>query len=153
MYNILAVPYVNQYDITASLLSDFFTNKPDYTPYYFEFPSQEVFDWNKAMKKYNQPIDWRKIQQGPKMDNEEEQRSEHKKVSGVKYRTKKRKTYNFSQNFQIDITEVTSSEASETTRFQVEIELKPFRYMIDTVELNRVVLFVLQNLYGKSELF
>ena len=83
MYNILAVPYVNQYDITASLLSDFFTNKPDYTPYYFEFPSQEVFDWNKAMKKYNQPIDWRKIQQGPKMDNEEEQRSEHKKVSGT----------------------------------------------------------------------
>lgn len=78
---------------------------------------------------------------------------EHKKVSGVKYRTKKRKTYNFSQNFQIDITEVTSSEASETIRFQVEIELKPFRYMVDTVELNRVVLFVLQNLYGKSELF
>ena len=78
---------------------------------------------------------------------------EHKKVLGVKYRTKKRKTYNFSQNFQIDITEVTSSEASETTRFQVEIELKPYRYTIDTIELNRVVLFVLQNLDGKSELF
>jgi hypothetical protein len=83
IYNILAVPYVNHYDITASLLSDFFTTKPDYTPYSFEFPSQEVFDWDKAMKKYNQPIDWRKIKQGPKMDNESEQRSEHNKTSGT----------------------------------------------------------------------
>lgn len=83
MYNILGVPYVNQYDITASLLSDFFTNKPDFTPYNFEFPSQEVFDWDKSMKKYNQPIDWRKIKQGPKMDNENEQRTEHYKTSGT----------------------------------------------------------------------
>ena len=83
MYNILGVPYVNQYDITASLLNDFFTNKPDFTPYNFEFPSQEVFDWDKSMKKYNQPIDWRKIKQGPKMDNENEQRTEHYKTSGT----------------------------------------------------------------------
>jgi DNA-binding beta-propeller fold protein YncE len=83
MYNILGVPYVNQYDITASLLSDFFTNKPDFTPYNFEFPSQEVFDWDKSMKKYNQPIDWRKIKQGPKMDNENDQRTEHYKTSGT----------------------------------------------------------------------
>lgn len=83
MYNILGVPYVNQYDITASLLSDFFTNKPDFTPYNFEFPSQEVFDWDKSMKKYNQPIDWRKIKQGPKMDNENDQRTQHYKTSGT----------------------------------------------------------------------
>ena len=83
IYNVLGVPYVNHYDITASLLSDFFTIKPDLTPYYFEFPSQEVYDWDKSMKKYNQPIDWKKVKQGPRMDNEEEQRSEHKKVSGT----------------------------------------------------------------------
>jgi DNA-binding beta-propeller fold protein YncE len=83
VYNILGIPYVNQYDITATLLSDFFTNTPDFTPYNFEFPSQEVFDWDKAMKKYNQTIDWRKIKQGPKMDNEDEQRKEHYKTSGT----------------------------------------------------------------------
>jgi DNA-binding beta-propeller fold protein YncE len=83
MYNVLGVPYVNQYDITASLLTDFFTNKPDYTPYHFEFPSQEVFDWDKAMKKYNQTIDWRSIKQGPKMDDEKEQKTEHYKTSGT----------------------------------------------------------------------
>jgi DNA-binding beta-propeller fold protein YncE len=83
IYNVLGVPYVNQYDITASLLTDFFTNNPDFTPYHFEFPSQEVFDWDKAMKKYNQPIDWRKIKQGPRMDDEKEQRTEHNKTSGT----------------------------------------------------------------------
>ncbi len=83
IYNILGIPYVNQYDITATLLSDFFTNTPDFTPYNFEFPSQEVFDWDKAMKKYNQTIDWLKIKQGPKMDNEDEQRTEHYKTSGT----------------------------------------------------------------------
>lgn len=82
IYNVLGVPYVNQYDITASLLSDFFTNKPDYSPYYFEFPSQEVFDWDKAMKKYNYQIDWKRVKQGPKMDNEDEQRYDHYKTSG-----------------------------------------------------------------------
>ena len=83
MYNVLGIPYVNQYDATASLLSDFFTNEPNFDPYYFEFPSQEVFDWDKAMKKYNKNLDWRKIKQGPKMDNEQEQRTEHNKTSGT----------------------------------------------------------------------
>lgn len=83
IYNVLGVPYVNQYDVTASLLSDFFTNEPDYSPYYFEFPSQEIFDWDKAMKKYNYQLDWRKIKQGPMMDNEKEQKSAHYKTSGT----------------------------------------------------------------------
>ena len=61
---------------------------------------------------------------------------EHKKSPNVKYRTKKRKTYNFSQNFQIDVTEVNTSELMTTVCFQVEIELKPFHYMIDIEELS-----------------
>ena len=79
IYNILGVPYVNQYDITASLLQDFFTNKPDFTPYTLEMPDKRVFDPAKAMKKYNKEIDWRKIMQGPAMDDEKHQRTEHYK--------------------------------------------------------------------------
>ena len=82
MYNILGVPYVNQYDVTASLLSDFFTNTPDFSPYDLVLPDKRVFDWDKAMEKYKQPIDWRKIQQGPKMDDAGEQRVEHYKTGG-----------------------------------------------------------------------
>jgi DNA-binding beta-propeller fold protein YncE len=79
IYNILGVPYVNQYDITASLLDDFFTKEPDLSTYNFEFPDKEIFDWDKAMKKYNYKIDWRKVIQGPSMDNENEIRINHYK--------------------------------------------------------------------------
>ncbi|MEO7767604.1 MAG: phosphoesterase, partial [Ferruginibacter sp.] len=58
IYNILGVPYVNQYDVTASLLQDFFTSVPDYTPYTLEKHDPRVFDVEKAMKKYNRNIDW-----------------------------------------------------------------------------------------------
>jgi YVTN family beta-propeller protein len=76
MYNILGVPYVNQYDVTASLLQDFFTNKPDFTPYTLEQNDPRVFDVDKAMKKYNRTIDWRKIMQGPEMDKVEDMKKE-----------------------------------------------------------------------------
>jgi len=74
IYNILNVPYVNQFDVTASLLQDFFTATPDYTPYTLEKHDPRVFDAEKAMKRYNKTIDWRKIEQGPEIDNAEEER-------------------------------------------------------------------------------
>ena len=76
IYNILNVPYVNQYDVTASLLQDFFTDKPDFTPYTLEQHDPRVFDADKAMLKYNRTIDWRKIMQGPAMDKVEDMRKE-----------------------------------------------------------------------------
>jgi DNA-binding beta-propeller fold protein YncE len=77
IYNILNVPYVNQYDATASGLQDFFTGKPDYTPYNLVMPSKKVFDPTNAMKRYNRDIDWRKIIKGPEMDDEDDQRKDH----------------------------------------------------------------------------
>ncbi len=77
IYNILGVPYVNQYDATGSLLSDFFTNNPDFSTYDVEKNDQRVFDVNKAMKKYNRTIDWKKIEQGPKMDDIKDMRADH----------------------------------------------------------------------------
>jgi DNA-binding beta-propeller fold protein YncE len=79
IYNILGVKYVNQYDVTASLLQDLFTDKPDFRVYDLVFPDKRVFDPQQAMMKYNRSLDWRKIQQGPKMDDEDEQRTDHYK--------------------------------------------------------------------------
>ena len=79
IYNVLDVPYVNQFDITASLLQDFFTSKPDYTPYTLEKNDPRVFDVNKAMKKYHKTVDWRKIEKGPDMDDEDDAREVHYK--------------------------------------------------------------------------
>lgn len=77
IYNILGVPYVNQYDATASLLQDFFTDKSDYRPYTLSMPSKSVFNPSEAMKRYNKNIDWRKVMKGPEMDDEDEQRKNH----------------------------------------------------------------------------
>lgn len=81
IYNILNVPYVNQYDVTASLLQDFFTPVPDYIPYTMELHDSRIFDAQKAMKKYNRTIDWRKIEQGPPLDNEDVEREVHYKTN------------------------------------------------------------------------
>jgi DNA-binding beta-propeller fold protein YncE len=79
IYTILDVPYVNQYDATATLLQDFFTDHPDFSPYTLEFPSKSVFDTQQAMKRYHRNTDWRKVLKGPEMDDEDEQREEHYK--------------------------------------------------------------------------
>lgn len=79
IYNLLNVPYVNQYDVTASLLDDFFTAKPDFRPYTLVYPDKRVFDADVAMKKYNRSIDWRKVEKGPEMDDAADQRKNHYK--------------------------------------------------------------------------
>ena len=75
IYNILNVPYVNQYDATATQLQDFFTNKPDYTPYQILFPSKEIFDPKLALQKFKRYDDWRKVVKSGDMDDEDELRS------------------------------------------------------------------------------
>jgi hypothetical protein len=77
IYNILGVPYVNHYDLTASLLSDFFTETPDYSPYRYQLPDPRVFDPEQCMKKYNRNIDWRKVRQNIPMDQEDQLREKH----------------------------------------------------------------------------
>jgi hypothetical protein len=76
IYNILDVPYVNQYDATASVLQDFFTDKPDFTTYKPEILSKSVYDADASMVKYHRPIDWRTVEKGAAMDDEDEQRNQ-----------------------------------------------------------------------------
>ncbi len=79
MYNILNVPYVNHFDVTASLLQDFFTDEPDFTPYTLEREDSRIYDSELSMKKYHKTIDWRKIEQGPDMDDVDDARKDHAK--------------------------------------------------------------------------
>ncbi|GAC1482341.1 MAG: hypothetical protein NVS1B13_05540 [Flavisolibacter sp.] len=76
IYNILDIPYVNQYDATASLLQDFFTSQPDPKPYQYVLPSKSVFDPDQAMKKYNGQINWRGVPKEGDMDDVQEIKKE-----------------------------------------------------------------------------
>lgn len=77
IYNLLNVPYVNQYDASATELQDFFTSVPDYSPYQLLFPSREVYDPELSLKKFHRAGDWRKIMKGAEMDDEDDQRTQH----------------------------------------------------------------------------
>lgn len=84
IYNVLGVPYVNQYDVTACLLQDFFTDKPDYTPYTFDKSDTRIFDTKKAMARYGKNTNWRKIKKSVEMDDEDREREDHYKQKGKK---------------------------------------------------------------------
>ncbi len=77
IYHVLGVPCVNQYDATAALLDDFFTDNPDFKQYDALPHDPSVFQPEKAMKIYGRDFDWRAVKQGAKFDDEDEQRAEH----------------------------------------------------------------------------
>jgi DNA-binding beta-propeller fold protein YncE len=74
IYTLLDIPCVNQYDATATLLDDFFTDKPNNKPYLPAPYDPRVFDPKLALKKYGRTFDWRSVEQDQKMDDEREQR-------------------------------------------------------------------------------
>ncbi|HHH49556.1 MAG TPA: phosphoesterase, partial [Saprospiraceae bacterium] len=84
IYNILNIPYVNHFDLTGSLLQDFFTDQPDYTPYTLELHDPRMFNAELSMKKYHKTIDWRKIKQGPAMDDVEDAKRDFSKNNSEK---------------------------------------------------------------------
>ena len=79
IYLLLGIPYVNHYDMTASVLDDYFTHTPDFSKYTFIAPDLRVFDPVKSMKKYKRNIDWRKILPGTPMDEVGEIKFNHYK--------------------------------------------------------------------------
>jgi len=71
-WNILALPYLNQYDAGATDLADFFTERPDYTPYNAIAVDRRIFDPQKALDPFDENFDWQAIKESPQMDNTED---------------------------------------------------------------------------------
>ena len=77
-WNILGLPYLNQYDAAATDLSDFFTDKPDFTPYNALPVDERIFDPQKALDPFDKEFDWKAIEESPEMDNVEDMLKESK---------------------------------------------------------------------------
>lgn len=71
-WNILGVPYLNQYDAAAADLSDFFTNQPDFTPYSALPADPRVLDPQKLLTPFDEKFDWKSLLESPKLDNVED---------------------------------------------------------------------------------
>ncbi len=68
-WNIIGVPYLNQYDAGATDLSDMFTEEPDFTPYTALPPDLRIFDPQKALDPLDENFDWKAIKESPVLDN------------------------------------------------------------------------------------
>ena len=71
-WNILGVPYLNQYDAAASDFSDFFTMQPDFTPYSALPEDPRVLDPQKLLTPFDVKFDWKSLLESPKLDNVED---------------------------------------------------------------------------------
>ena len=77
-WNILGLPYLNQYDAGATDLADFFTNSPDFKPYDALAVDRRIFDPQKALDPFDETFDWKAINESPQIDNVEDMFRESK---------------------------------------------------------------------------
>ncbi len=68
-WNILGIPYLNLYDATATDLSDFFQDKPDFTPYKKHMVDKRIFDPQKALDPFDEKFDFNAINSSPALDD------------------------------------------------------------------------------------
>ncbi len=77
-WNILGLPYLNQYDAGANDFGDFFTEKPDFTPYRAVPVDPRIFDPQKALDPFDENFDWKALEQSPELDKVEDMADESK---------------------------------------------------------------------------
>jgi DNA-binding beta-propeller fold protein YncE len=71
-WNILGLPYLNQYDAGATDLSDLLSETPDFTPYIAVAVDLRVFNPQKALDPFDEDFNWKALQESPGLDNVED---------------------------------------------------------------------------------
>jgi hypothetical protein len=77
-WNILGLPYLNQYDAGATDFGDFFTSTPDFTPYNAIPVDPRIFEPQKALDPFDEHFDWKALEGSPVMDDQEDMIRESK---------------------------------------------------------------------------
>ena len=90
-WNVLGIPYLNQYDAGANDLSDFFTDKPDFTPYKALSADVRFFDPQKALDPLDEKFDWKSLQDSPEIDNVQDMMREAKEIDKDRLENREKK--------------------------------------------------------------
>jgi YVTN family beta-propeller protein len=77
-WNILGIPYLNQYDAGATDLADFFSDTPNYKTYSALPADPRIFDPQVALDPFDEDFDWKALDESPVMDNKEDMVRESK---------------------------------------------------------------------------
>jgi len=88
-WNILGVPYLNEYDATATDMAGLFKDTPDYTPYNALPVDKRVFDPQKALDPLDEDFNWKAVKESPGIDNVEDMIRDSKEKE--EYRTEDQK--------------------------------------------------------------
>ncbi len=68
-WNVLGLPYLNQYDFGVNDLGDSFTDVPDFTPYNAVPVDPRIFDPVKALTPLHEKFDWEAARNSPSLDD------------------------------------------------------------------------------------
>jgi YVTN family beta-propeller protein len=90
-WNILGLPYLNQYDASASDFADMFTEKPDFTPYQAIGSDLRIFDPAKALSPLDEKFDWEAVKNSPQIDNVKDMMNDEKEKKEYRLEDQKRK--------------------------------------------------------------
>lgn len=78
-WNILGLPYLNQYDAGATDLADMFASRPDFSPYRAVPVDIRIFDPQKALDPFDEKFDWKALEESPVIDDPNEMKKEQEK--------------------------------------------------------------------------
>jgi len=89
-WNILGLPYLNQYDAGATDMADLFTNVPDFKPYNALAVDKRIFDPQAALDPLDEKFDWRALDDSPIIDNPQDMLRESKELDEFRLKDQKR---------------------------------------------------------------
>ena len=86
IWNILGLPYLNQYDGGATDLADFFTDQPDFELYKAIPADPRIFNPQKALDPYDEDFNWKALEGSPVLDNKSDMIRESKERDEDRFR-------------------------------------------------------------------
>jgi len=83
-WNVLGIPYLNQYDFGVTDMNDCFTGEPDFTPYNAMPTDPRIFDPQVALDPLDEKFDWEGMELSPKLDDPDEIKEAREKDKRMK---------------------------------------------------------------------
>jgi YVTN family beta-propeller protein len=90
-WNVLGLPYLNQYDAAATDFADLFTATPDFTPYNASAVHLRIFDPKKALTPLDEKFDWEAVKESPLIDDVNDMKEDQKEKPEYRLEDQKRK--------------------------------------------------------------
>jgi len=90
-WNVLGLPYLNQYDAAANDFADLFTATPDFTPYNAAAVDLRIFDPKKALTPLDEKFDWEAVKESPLIDDVNDMQEDQKEKPEYRLEDQKRK--------------------------------------------------------------